>query len=1030
MKRMICICQGQSKLRVEVRRETTFDVIPGSIKESNLKNKYKQQNYEKDLDHYEGQRYIRTQQSQDNTPRIPMSQLSQTTESYQDTRNNIVINLDHSINRTANLNKRLTSQPITISQVASHQSFTDTSEDIESIKVEEFSNFNDELNQHSDSLIIKNSQETQPRQNNQLFQSIGQTQHFNKNFHRQSSNGKYSEGLKMSLAKSFIYDELQCCVDILKQGIKARKFHYSRKSNKECILTINQDQTQMIWSYTNLRKSSSLQISDIQGLVYGAFSCTFNQYKEDIFKGIQAKNNYLNRKATINAQKNLKKYEKMSHQINEPFYCWECVSIITLHRTIDFVIENETSLFMKIKMKISYEALLHVSDQNYRNDLKIRMNTEETTFRTDNTVQNTIMRGYSSKNQNGKEFQKGVEVSDFSQAVNGYSYTHQKSQKLIEQQDSSKFILRNLDTFNPNKQISLQIISEQESPEISYINQSEIDEENRKSNNYQQKQKLNKHHQQDQDLDKMSQKKLYYVEPDPELSFVSFNQNFEIKQQQKKVEIVNQVQIQVGPDQKLENLNANEDMKNLQMDQAEQAQEDIRNIQHARNQSLRKSLTYQESQKSKTEDDIFNEILQNPKTVSMAELQKFKTVLMLKRNTSTTANQDLMALKMKKKLFELQRFELLLKIISKKDVTIRDDDRQDMKSKNYPPSYRFYQSFDLLMHKKVGDTKEILSHNALQYLERVEKQHQQKLDQQKVYFLKKGLSILNSDKKDNQESLKDSQKQNNQNQPQKDKIKSKDRDKRSLSFFRKLFCISPRQDNLSKTQNPNTSDNTNQQNEMNDHTKEKLTKMFQPQQKVSTFMQAMKKLENSKAVSDDIRVDQLRLKQLLNLKAKGFFLDHVIIQSDKKRTGIPLKPKFLNNQLHNEQSQSDLSFSLTPQNQNKLILNSSITSSKPYQTLKNSQKAQLLRNTLQKQSDVEFQAFLDEFNQQDKIHRKHAFLQQKLDHEHLFFSPIYQHVNDLRMMLSMKKSRKTPLQGSSKESGVGDISLNRSNNNI
>lgn len=37
----------------------------------------------------------------------------------------------------------------------------------------------------------------------------------------------------------------------------------------------------------------------------------------------------------------------------------------------------------------------------------------------------------------------------------------------------------------------------------------------------------------------------------------------------------------------------------------------------------------------------------------------------------------------------------------------------------------------------------------------------------------------------------------------------------------------------------------------------------------------MQKLENSKEFSEDMRLEQLRLKQLLNLKAKGFYLENV-----------------------------------------------------------------------------------------------------------------------------------------------------------
>ena len=68
-------------------------------------------------------------------------------------------------------------------------------------------------------------------------------------------------------------------------------------------------------------------------------------------------------------------------------------------------------------------------------------------------------------------------------------------------------------------------------------------------------------------------------------------------------------------------------------------------------------------------------------------------------------------------MMELQRFEFLLKIVTKKTGTIDPDMKSEMRTKNYPQSYQFYQSFDILLHKKVGDTRDILSNNALSYLE-------------------------------------------------------------------------------------------------------------------------------------------------------------------------------------------------------------------------------------------------------------------------------------------------------------------------
>lgn len=37
--------------------------------------------------------------------------------------------------------------------------------------------------------------------------------------------------------------------------------------------------------------------------------------------------------------------KKHHYMYREPFYCWECVTLVTEIRTIDFVIEDETCLF-------------------------------------------------------------------------------------------------------------------------------------------------------------------------------------------------------------------------------------------------------------------------------------------------------------------------------------------------------------------------------------------------------------------------------------------------------------------------------------------------------------------------------------------------------------------------------------------------------------------------------------------------------------------------------------------------------------
>jgi hypothetical protein len=91
-------------------------------------------------------------------------------------------------------------------------------------------------------------------------------------------NNDDEENMRISLARSFIYDDLSFCFEVLRSGIKARKFHYSRKTNKECTIFFDSDPTKVFWRYgpdKTSGKKSSIDLDLIQGVVFGAFSSTF-----------------------------------------------------------------------------------------------------------------------------------------------------------------------------------------------------------------------------------------------------------------------------------------------------------------------------------------------------------------------------------------------------------------------------------------------------------------------------------------------------------------------------------------------------------------------------------------------------------------------------------------------------------------------------------------------------------------------------------------------------------------------------------
>ena len=58
-------------------------------------------------------------------------------------------------------------------------------------------------------------------------------------------------------------------------------------------------------------------------------------------------------------------------------------------------------------------------------------------------------------------------------------------------------------------------------------------------------------------------------------------------------------------------------------------------------------------------------------------------------------------LKMKKRLYEVSRVEILLKLMQKKKVDLQEVFKIQFNS----PSFKFYESFDILLHKKIGDTR-------------------------------------------------------------------------------------------------------------------------------------------------------------------------------------------------------------------------------------------------------------------------------------------------------------------------------------
>eukprot|EP00347_Sterkiella_histriomuscorum_P008267 403345734 len=209
--------------------------------------------------------------------------------------------------------------------------------------------------------------------------AIGNSQK-QKNLTKTSANHRYPYRIR----QKYVYDNMNYCIDLLERGIQATKFHYSNKMSKICVVKINHDFDKLIWQYNTSKglvsKKTEVNLNTINGFVYGAFTCTFQQYQDDILKCIYQKNRQLlNPAATPIFNGKQEDFQKTAHFMKstmshskseqvlgvstrrtsffgksklppqEPFYSWQCVSLFTDTRTIDFVFENEDEMFAFIQ---------------------------------------------------------------------------------------------------------------------------------------------------------------------------------------------------------------------------------------------------------------------------------------------------------------------------------------------------------------------------------------------------------------------------------------------------------------------------------------------------------------------------------------------------------------------------------------------------------------------------------------------------------------------------------------------------------
>ena len=149
----------------------------------------------------------------------------------------------------------------------------------------------------------------------------------------------------------------------MKIGIKATKFHYSKKETRECTLRLSEDGKTLFWNYYGTNLSSEfmkryVNLSDVEGIMYGPQSYTFRAYKTEFLIKNFLKELKQEKKPSIEVlqmaspafTKDLKRLpfsqtqEATIPQKNHnhiEFHSWECVSLKVHNRTVDFVIKNE-----------------------------------------------------------------------------------------------------------------------------------------------------------------------------------------------------------------------------------------------------------------------------------------------------------------------------------------------------------------------------------------------------------------------------------------------------------------------------------------------------------------------------------------------------------------------------------------------------------------------------------------------------------------------------------------------------------------
>lgn len=144
-------------------------------------------------------------------------------------------------------------------------------------------------------------------------------------------------------------------------GVPASKYNYCDARHRAVRLYLTADFRTLCWKSDGGFFASKVSVASITGVLFGAYSSTFSQhqsfvlnydrFKNFAFSGAQLGNLRPRRHRALTSptgREGIRRPGLSAEEQESPqntFYCWECVSLLTSTRTIDFVIKNRTHMF-------------------------------------------------------------------------------------------------------------------------------------------------------------------------------------------------------------------------------------------------------------------------------------------------------------------------------------------------------------------------------------------------------------------------------------------------------------------------------------------------------------------------------------------------------------------------------------------------------------------------------------------------------------------------------------------------------------